>query len=576
MLSPLQAQVIQAQIAVTRGDMCSRAVSFGIAALLSAFYCDWRFTTSVLVLYLSSEVLGRVIYSWISRSLTRLNAAVLLFNNMIGSAIVTALPVGLSATGDPIASALALAILVMSLVHIIMIRSTWRLYGLAAAAPILFGIVLTAGLILRSAGVEFGLTEMVVIGGMCGVSVYYIVRCVIVVSGLKTSLMRSTEAAHAANEAKSRFVAVVSHELRTSLHAICGIVQLLKTDKDAAQYDDRVSLLDTSSGALHAILDDLLDHAKLEAGRFDLVPQPGDMYEFLHQVVETFRAPTSSKGLELSLDLGDGLPRFAAFDAQRMRQVVCNLVSNAVKYTDTGGVTVSADAVTEEGAWRLVVTVADSGQGISEAHLHGLFQDYARLGGAEQSGVPGTGLGLVISRGLARLMDGDITVSSEVGRGSKFTFTACLAAADPPVTAPAPVAGAGVGIPALADVRRILVADDLRANRLVLCGYLKAPDLEIVEVADGIQALAALCARPFDLAILDMQMPGLTGAEVFTALRSSGGMNRTTPVFCLTGDAEPAAAERCLAMGMAGYLTKPVRKDVLREAIASVSRTQAA
>lgn len=117
---------------------------------------------------------------------------------------------------------------------------------------------------------------------MCVIPVFYVVRCMMVMSEVKASLLRSTLEARAANEAKSRFVAVVSHELRTSLHAVCGIAQLLKTDKDAAQYDNRVSLLDTSSAALHAILDDLLDHAKLEAGRFDLVPQPSDLHELLH------------------------------------------------------------------------------------------------------------------------------------------------------------------------------------------------------------------------------------------------------------------------------------------------------
>lgn len=158
MLSPQQAQVIQAQIAVTQDELRCRAVSFGIAVLMSTFYCDWRLTGKVLVLYLSCEALECAICLWIACGLTHRNAAALLCINTLGSAIVAVLPVALSATSDPIACALALTILITSLVHIIMIRSTWLPHGLAAVAPILFGIALTAGSILKSAGAEFGPT----------------------------------------------------------------------------------------------------------------------------------------------------------------------------------------------------------------------------------------------------------------------------------------------------------------------------------------------------------------------------------------------------------------------------------
>jgi signal transduction histidine kinase len=363
--------------------------------------------------------------------------------------------------------------------------------------------------------------------------------------------------ARKAVEAKAAFLASMSHEVRTPLNGIIGLTQLMLDESLPPALEERLGLVLRSGQTLKALVDDVLDFSKLDARGLTISRGTFDPLATLQDVVALYEGNARSKGLRLSLE-HHNVPAHVVGDEQRVRQIVSNLVNNAVKFTEHGGVTLTARATREtDQRAQLTISVADTGRGVSEADQARLFKPFSQVGVAMNApGQGGTGLGLVISRELAQLMGGAITLTSAVGAGSTFTLGLAVdvsAWEAPPAALKASPSHARYEA-------RVLVAEDNPINRLVTEGLLKSLGLEPTLVVDGAEAVRAASGGQFALVFMDCQMPQLDGFEATRQLRAVG---YATPIIALTAFASNADRERCLASGMNDYLTKPLRRTDL-------------
>lgn len=380
----------------------------------------------------------------------------------------------------------------------------------------------------------------------------------------------SEEKANAANRSKSDFLASISHEIRTPLNGVLGMAQALALDDLTREQREKVDIVLDSGKTLTALLNDVLDLSKVEAGKLEISPVEGDLRHGLKRLQKLWAARAREKGIKLTLKIDDSLSRQLRFDPVRVRQCVSNLISNAVKFTENGRVDIALRAENLDlGRQRIVIDVADTGIGMSEETLDQLFSPFAQADAATTRKYGGTGLGLSIARKLARLMGGDVTVESALGQGSRFTFTfeaeICDAPAECAVDAPLAEADAG----ALAG-KRILVVDDNVVNRQIVRLMLNPFKPVTVEAANGAEALEALEREPFDLVLLDAHMPVMGGVEAVKRIRASDTPWRDIPVIVLTADAMTGDRERYLAAGMTGYIAKPVDHRALISQITRV------
>lgn len=388
--------------------------------------------------------------------------------------------------------------------------------------------------------------------------------------------------ADAANQAKSAFLANTSHEVRTPLNGILGMAQIMKQDALEPEQQERVDIILDSGETLLSVLNDVLDLSKIEAGRLEIAPAPNDLAHAIRSGMRLWEGKASEKAIKLELLIPEEASRVLIFDAIRVRQCLSNLVSNAIKFTHEGGVRVEVITVTE-GSGRTLVTIAvsDSGIGLSETGLAKLFKPFSQADKAISAQYGGTGLGLTISKQLAELMDGDITVASTEGQGSTFKLTfladhpdASLASADA-----AEEAAAAVGrykVPSVRDLK-VLLVDDNPVNRKVARAFLKLTTEQITEATNGADALVHLrdTAVDFDLVLLDMNMPVMDGPETVTAIRSEPAPWHNIPVIALTADAMSGDRERYLAMGLSGYVSKPIDQNQLLAEINSAIASRA-
>lgn len=383
----------------------------------------------------------------------------------------------------------------------------------------------------------------------------------------QTDLIRELETArdeaNAANEAKSSFLAVISHELRTPMNGVLGAAQLLDSDETPERDREFVRIIRTSGESLLGLLNDLLDVSKMEAGRLDLHPYAIDFTDLEIQVLGACRAQAGAKGLFLAVRHGPDLPGAVVADPVRLGQVVQNLISNAIKFTDVGGVTLTVSSrPAGSGLIELAFAVQDTGSGISQADQAALFRPFSQVDSSSTRRFGGTGLGLTIARRLARLMGGDVTLESEVGYGAKFTATMVVetAAANSSATTSAGEPGPQEpgDTPAGAPGRRILVVEDHPVNRSVLKAYLSAQGHDITLAENGEEALAAASLQKFDVILMDVNMPVMDGLTALRLLRSRPGPNRNTPVTILSASARRQDLDVGLAAGADAYLTKPL------------------
>ncbi len=381
-----------------------------------------------------------------------------------------------------------------------------------------------------------------------------------------------------ATHAKSEFLATVSHELRTPLNGLMGMAAaLLDTPLDATQRGYADALVSTGDTLLR-ILNDLLDSAKIDAGKLDLEAVPFSPRACVQEVVMLLAAQADRKGVALTSRVDDGVPERLRGDPGRVRQVLLNLVSNAVKFTEQGSVVVSLESAPREGGVTLRCAVRDTGLGMSAEDRERLFDRYTQGDASTARRYGGTGLGLNIARYLVELMGGRLSVESEVGRGSAFTFEVPFEVARPGERA---TPRSDVAARAAAQVRsglapgsRALVVDDDRVNQLVARGLLRRLGLvdgDIDTVDNGRRALEAAQRSAYALILMDCEMPEMSGLEATRALRQLTGAAGKVPVLGVTGRATDEDLARCLEAGMNARLTKPLNEARLREAVAAVT-----
>lgn len=366
----------------------------------------------------------------------------------------------------------------------------------------------------------------------------------------RAEMERQTEAAKFANRAKSSFLAMMSHELRTPMNGVLGMAHALERTKLTPQQSRYVETLLRSGGGLMTILNDVLDLAKIEAGRFDIVAVPFDLRAKLAKVMELWEPAAQEKGLSLTCEIADA-PAWVLGDPGRLRQILLNLVSNAIKFTAAGEVRIAVISQSD----RVSIVVADTGPGMDEATQARLFQGFTQADSSVARRFGGTGLGLAISRELARLMGGDIVLRSRLGEGSRFTVTLPLPAAEPAAEAVATIAS-DEGAPRAA--LRTLVVDDNRTNQEVARALLQALGVAVEVASGGAEALERLESETFDLVFMDIHMPGMSGDQALARMRASDRPFAKTPVIALTADAMAGERERLLSLGFDGYLSKPI------------------
>lgn len=394
-------------------------------------------------------------------------------------------------------------------------------------------------------------------------------------------LKRAKELAEAANAAKSAFLANMSHEIRTPLNGVLGMAQTLMQDELSAEQRGKVETLIDSGRTLMTVVNDILDLSKIESGKVTITPVDVPIRDGVESTIELFRPKADEKGIALSLHLDIDLPHRLNVDPVRTRQCLGNLISNAVKFTENGRVTVTARLVGSGDAPKLEFAVADTGIGMTEQQVAGLFEDFAQGDDSITRRFGGTGLGLAITRRLARLMGGDVVVESAPGKGSVFTLSLAVS--------PATTLSSRGDMQTRADHEasaipnyRILLTDDNAVNRKVVQMFMKPFGVTLVEARDGAEALERLANEAFDLVLMDIHMPVMDGCEAVRRIRSSGQPWADVPVVALTADAMPGDNERYMRLGMNAYVAKPIELRELFTAINSalamghVSRANAA
>ncbi len=376
--------------------------------------------------------------------------------------------------------------------------------------------------------------------------------------------------AEAASRSKADFLANMSHELRTPLNSIIGFTRLL-TESEGLNPEDqrRVELVHGAGQALHAVIDNVLDFSKLEAAALELHAAPFDPADLLRQTVAMLEPQAAAKDLRLKTLIDVDAPASVVGDVGRVRQVLLNLLSNAVKFTSKGGVTASLVRVgDDDAAPRLRVEIVDTGSGIPEAKQAGIFNRFVQAGSSVSAHYGGTGLGLAISRQLIGLMGGEIGVDSRAGKGSTFWFELALPAAGTEDAAKA----APKAEPLRLTGRRILVVDDVELNRELMLALLSKYGCEVGLAEDGAQAIEALQATPYELVLMDCQMPVMDGFTATQAIRASREAFADIPIVALTASAQPEHLARCEAAGMNDHLTKPLNPGALERVLDMVFR----
>jgi two-component system, sensor histidine kinase len=371
------------------------------------------------------------------------------------------------------------------------------------------------------------------------------------------------QASEAAGHAKSAFLATMSHEIRTPLNGVLGMVQVMAADELSPAQRERLAVVRQAGDLLLALLNDVLDLSKVEAGRLELELADFDLGELLRGARTAFADAAERKGLAFELTVDAGVEGVYRGDSVRLRQILYNLISNALKFTPAGSVRVSVRASAE----RLSIEVRDTGIGIAQDQQASLFSKFMQADASTTRRFGGTGLGLAICRELARLMDGDVHVESRLGVGSTFTVDVRLPRSTGRVQAPIPARTEAA--PALSPLR-ILAADDNATNQMVLKAMLQPLGVQLTLADNGRQALEAWAREPFDLVLMDIHMPEMDGLAALQAIRRAEEAHHSqprTPVLALTANAMAHHVAAYAAQGFDGFVAKPIDVSRLLEAI---------
>jgi two-component system, sensor histidine kinase len=483
------------------------------------------------------------------------------------------------ASGDPIARGFAIAQTCISILYVLLQYYARPKIFLLSAAPYLVAMALAVGTLASAAFRGHHawtiLTAVIALGLLCNLFINARRQLAASREALHKARAVAQErgvAAEAANDAKSAFLATMSHEIRTPLNGVLGMAQAMAADHMSNLQRERLEVIRQSGEALLAILNDVLDLSKIEAGRFELEQVEFDLGDLMKGAHSAFTALANKKGLSFALTVEEPAKGVYLGDPTRVRQILYNLISNALKFTEHGEVRVTAAQAATDAGEALSLMVSDTGVGIAPDRVAALFEKFTQADASTTRRYGGTGLGLSICRELASLMGGEIKVESRYGDGSIFIVRLPLAkvgeALAPQFAAPpAPSPQTEAALPRV----RVLAAEDNSVNQLVLKTLLHQIGVDPHVVDNGEQAVEAWKAAPWDVILMDMQMPVMDGLTATRAIREAeAAMGRArTPIIALTANAMSHQIELCRAAGMDGHVAKPIESARLFAALES-------
>lgn len=389
----------------------------------------------------------------------------------------------------------------------------------------------------------------------------------------------SARVAEAANAAKSDFLATMSHEIRTSLNGVIGFMEMLNSTKLDDEQRDYVESVKTSGEVLMALINNVLDFSKIESGHLHLELREFSLAVVVEETAATFRRECKQRGLQLQVDITPNVPSAVIGDENRIRQILTNLIGNAVKFTNSGSITVNVHSKDAEpsGLCDIQLEVRDTGIGMDDAHLDRLFRPFSQGDSSMARRFGGTGLGLAITKRLSEAMDGRVWATSTLGEGSSFFVQLKLRMALSDIASPPPnqsESSKKVSILKIGEryPLRIVVAEDNAANQRVLMIMLKRLGWRSHFVDNGKELIDYLQENMVDLIFMDLQMPIMDGLEATSRIRSgeAGESFKAVPIVALTANALQGDEERCLRSGMSSYMTKPLKLDILESKIVGI------